>query len=84
MAELSNELLDSWVVNLFLMLLGYATVFVPGYLIIRYVKNSNYIEKAGELTLFTYNIYMIYNTRVFNAMYTLYMNTVRGVMLNSP
>ena len=40
---------DNWVVNLIINLLGYGTVLVPGYFIIKYVRNSGYLDRAGEL-----------------------------------
>ncbi|XP_018019809.1 adenosine 3'-phospho 5'-phosphosulfate transporter 1 [Hyalella azteca] len=43
-----DSFLDSWVVHLFIMLLGYATVFIPGYLLIRYLKSIKYEENAGN------------------------------------
>ena len=43
-----GEWTDFWVVRLTLNLLGYATLVVPGYLLIRYVKNTNYIDRASE------------------------------------
>ncbi|XP_050715601.1 adenosine 3'-phospho 5'-phosphosulfate transporter 1-like isoform X2 [Eriocheir sinensis] len=39
---------ESWIASLILNLLCYATVFVPGYLLIRYFKKSKYIERAGS------------------------------------
>ncbi|XP_013417275.1 adenosine 3'-phospho 5'-phosphosulfate transporter 1 isoform X2 [Lingula anatina] len=41
------ELQDIWLVRLFLNLLGYASVFVPAGLLIRYLHNNNYNEKMG-------------------------------------
>lgn len=40
-----------WYGGLFWNLLGYATVIVPGAILIRLVKNSNFNEKAGNLIL---------------------------------
>jgi hypothetical protein len=37
-----------WYIGLFWNLLGYATVIIPGAIIIRLVKNSNFNENAGE------------------------------------
>jgi len=39
---------DSWVFRLCLNLLGYATIFVPGFLIFKFVKKSNYLERTGK------------------------------------
>lgn len=36
-----------WVVSLLFNMLGYATVFVPGYAVIRYVRESNFLAAAG-------------------------------------
>ena len=37
-----------WYIGLFWNMLGYATVIVPGAIIIRLVKNSNFNESAGN------------------------------------
>lgn len=37
----------SWLFRLCLNILGYATIFVPGFLIFKYVKKSNYLERTG-------------------------------------
>lgn len=39
---------DFWVVRLTLNLLGYATIFVPGFLLIQYLRKIKYNETAGE------------------------------------
>ncbi|XP_014672364.1 PREDICTED: adenosine 3'-phospho 5'-phosphosulfate transporter 1-like [Priapulus caudatus] len=39
---------DFWMYRLLVNLLGYATIILPGYLILRYLKRSNYIERAGD------------------------------------
>lgn len=38
---------EFWVVRLIINLLGYATIFVPGYLIIRHLRRTRYNESAG-------------------------------------
>jgi len=38
----------SWLFRLCLNILGYATIFVPGFLIFKYVKKSNYLERTGK------------------------------------
>lgn len=38
---------DTWFFRLCLNILGYATIFIPGVLIYKYVQNSNYVEKHG-------------------------------------
>ena len=43
-----SELHQYWIFRLFLNLMGYATIIVPGYLIIRYIRQSTYMEKAGQ------------------------------------
>ncbi len=43
-----DRLKDFWVVRLLLNLLGYATVVLPGFLIIRHVRNTNYLDTASE------------------------------------
>ena len=40
--------MDSWIVHLFVMLLGYATVFVPGYFAIQYFRKNRYDERPSE------------------------------------
>lgn len=37
----------SWLFRLSLNILGYATIFVPGFLIYKYIKRSNYLERTG-------------------------------------
>lgn len=36
-----------WMIALFLNLIGYSTVLLPGYLVIQYVRQTNYLEKAS-------------------------------------
>nr|CAD7587273.1 unnamed protein product [Timema genevievae] len=38
---------DSWLFRLSLNLLGYATILVPGFLILKYVRRTNYLEKTA-------------------------------------
>ena len=38
----------SWLFRLSLNILGYATIFVPGFLIFKYIKSSNYLERTGK------------------------------------
>lgn len=40
---------ESWLTNLAWNLFGYATLIVPGIVIIRMIKNSSFNERAGEL-----------------------------------
>lgn len=42
-----DNYMDIWFVRLAVNLLGYATIFVPGYLMIRYLKKIRYDETAG-------------------------------------
>lgn len=35
---------DIWVFRFFLNILGYSTIIIPGYLLIRYFKRINYLE----------------------------------------
>jgi len=35
-----------WLVNLSVNMLGYSTVFLPGYLIIRYVRRTGYVDRG--------------------------------------
>ena len=39
---------DFWIVRLGLNLLGYASIIVPAWLVIRYVRSSGYLERGGE------------------------------------
>jgi len=41
--------MDLWFVRLAVNLLGYATIFVPGYMMIRYLRKVRYDENAGKL-----------------------------------
>ena len=43
-----GSLEDIWIVRLCLNLMGYATIFVPGAILIRYLRQSKYNETAGE------------------------------------
>ena len=45
---------DYWWFRLLLNLLGYATIVIPGYLFIRYVKTSKWLENSGNLSLLFY------------------------------
>jgi len=42
---------DFWLLRLLLNLAGYATVIIPGYLFIRYVRKSGYLDKPGDLQI---------------------------------
>jgi len=53
--------MDFWVVRLLLNLLGYATIFVPGFLLIRYLRSIRYNETAGMVLNSIYNL-PIYRT----------------------
>ena len=44
---------DFWIVRLSLNILGYATIVLPGYLIIRYARKSNYLSTAGRVPCHT-------------------------------
>ena len=46
--EEKDEQHSPWYMGLFWNLLGYATVIVPGAIIIRLVKNSNFNENGGQ------------------------------------
>ena len=52
MAGAEESYMDLWVVRLAVNLLGYATIFVPGYLMIRYLRKVRYDETAGTKTVF--------------------------------
>lgn len=38
---------STWMYRLLLNLIGYSTIFIPGYLIIKYVRISKYLERSG-------------------------------------
>jgi len=40
--------MDAWVFQLLLNLAGYASVLVPGYLIIQVVQRTGYLQRAGD------------------------------------
>ncbi|XP_063597622.1 adenosine 3'-phospho 5'-phosphosulfate transporter 1-like isoform X1 [Penaeus indicus] len=44
--SLLTSLADSWLGSLTINLLCYSTVFIPGYFLLQYFKNSKYIERA--------------------------------------
>lgn len=46
--ELEKPWTDFWLIRLIMNLFGYATVMVPGFIIIVYVRMSNYLDKPGE------------------------------------
>lgn len=39
----------SWILKLLINCFGYSFVFVPGFLICKYVQRTNYLEKNGKL-----------------------------------
>lgn len=45
--ETGNNLVDFWIVRLAINLLGYATVFVPGAVIINYLRKIKFNETGG-------------------------------------
>ena len=47
-----DALEDIWIFRLCLNLMGYATIFVPGAILIRYLRQSKYNETAGEFVFF--------------------------------
>ena len=47
-SSLWEDLMNSWIGHLIVILLGYATIFVPGYLLIKYFRDSKFIERAGK------------------------------------
>ena len=45
MIMLNSDFQDNhWLLSLFLNLLGYATIFLPGYYVIQYVRSSGYLD----------------------------------------
>lgn len=49
----------SWIFRLALNVLGYATVFIPGILIYKYVKASKYLERAGRSMSAIFVLYIV-------------------------
>ena len=45
---LSSSSYYNWIIRLGLNLLGYATVLLPGYIIHKYVRHSNYLQREGD------------------------------------
>jgi len=39
---------DFWLLRLLLNLAGYATIILPGYLLICYVRKSGYLDRSGD------------------------------------
>lgn len=46
--DLEKPWTDFWLIRLIMNLFGYATVIVPGFIIIVYVRMSNYLDKPGK------------------------------------
>ena len=53
--------MDFWVIRLMLNLLGYATIFIPGIMIIRYLRSIRYNETAGMYQSSDRNIFYSVN-----------------------
>lgn len=68
-----KEWQDFWIYHLCINLLGYATILVPGYLLIKYLKKSTYIEQAGIFMCYM-NCIFIYNT-CLQRIYIIFYNT---------
>lgn len=47
--EVMKPWTDFWLVRLIMNLFGYATVLVPGFIIIVYVRRTNYLDQPGKL-----------------------------------
>ena len=47
-ADVQTADTDFWVMRLGINMLGYATIFVPGYLMIRYLRRIQYDKKSGK------------------------------------
>ena len=48
MTEILRSIMETWIGQLCIILLGYGTIIVPGYFLIRYFKNSQYIDRANN------------------------------------
>lgn len=46
--DMLSDLTNSWAASLAVNLLCYSTIFIPGYFIIQYIKNSKYIDRASS------------------------------------
>lgn len=46
--ELAKPWTDFWIVRLTMNLFGYATVIIPGFIIIVYVRRTNYLDQPGK------------------------------------
>jgi len=40
--------MNSWLLRLLMNLAGYATIVLPGYVLIRYIRNSGYLDKPSD------------------------------------
>ena len=58
-AETGNNLIDFWIVRLAYNLLGYATVFVPGAIIINYLRKIKYNETGGVYRFIKFKIFAL-------------------------
>ena len=64
------EMMDSWFGQLIIILLGYCSVIVPGYIFIQYIKRTRYIDQAGSYRFNKENI--SWNFEVFSCEFHLY------------
>lgn len=44
-----EDWMDFWLTRLLLNVLGYASVVIPAWIIIRYIRKSGYLERPGEV-----------------------------------
>jgi len=44
-----EDWMDFWLLRLLINLTGYATIILPGYLLIRYVRTSGYLDRPGDV-----------------------------------
>lgn len=58
--EGKENIIDGWIFRFSLNLLGYASVFVPGFALFLYVKKSNVNEKFGIFSHFKYECVIIF------------------------
>ena len=78
--------MDLWFVRLAVNLLGYATIFVPGYMMIRYLRKVRYDENAGildqyETELFDVTVYIKKSLNIWYMYKLLTMSQCIGILI---
>lgn len=70
----------SWILKLLVNCFGYSCVFVPGFLIYKYVQRTNYLEKSGMLLHIFYVV--IISIWVFIALDKTYIHAAVSMCIN--